>query len=80
VDRRDLWAAQTPQLFRLDLLRSALEAASARGAEITDEASAMEAQGQRPRLVAGRKSNIKVTFPEDLALAAFWLARKESER
>jgi len=80
VDRRELWAAQTPQMFRLDLLRSALEDAAARGAEITDEAAAMEAQSHRPRLVQGRKSNIKVTFPEDLALAAFWLARKESER
>lgn len=80
VDRRELWAAQTPQMFRLDLLRSALEHAAARAIEITDEAAAMEAQSRRPRLVRGRKSNIKVTFPEDLALAEFWLARKESER
>jgi len=80
VDRRELWAAQTPQLFRLDLLRSALDAAKSAGAEITDEAAAMEAKGARPRLVQGRKSNIKVTYPEDLAIAAFWLARKEAER
>ena len=80
VDRRELWAAQTPQMFRLDLLRLALEHAAARAVEITDEAAAMEALSHRPRLVQGRKSNIKVTFPEDLALAEFWLARKESER
>jgi 2-C-methyl-D-erythritol 4-phosphate cytidylyltransferase len=80
VDRRGLWAAQTPQLFRLDLLRSALAFAAQRKVEVTDEAAAMEAKGARPRLVPGRKSNIKVTYPEDLALAEFWLQRKESER
>lgn len=80
IDRRALWRAQTPQLFRLDLLRQALEACEATGKDVTDEASAMEAGGQRPRLVNGSQSNIKVTFPEDLALAEFWLARQESER
>jgi 2-C-methyl-D-erythritol 4-phosphate cytidylyltransferase len=80
VDRRDLWRAQTPQLFRLDLLRRALETCAAKNQEVTDEASAMEAQGYRPLLVSSRKSNIKVTYPEDLALAEFWLSRQESER
>lgn len=75
VDRAQYWRAQTPQLFRLDLLVRALKDGAC-GREITDEASAMEAAGYRPRLVRGRESNIKVTYPEDLQLAAFWLARQ----
>jgi len=78
VNRRELWRAQTPQLFRLDLLRRALEDCAARGVEVTDEAGAMEAAGYRPRLVHGHEGNIKVTVPDDLALAEFWLARQEN--
>lgn len=77
VDRAFYWRAQTPQLFRLDLLTSALEECRARDIEVTDEASAMERAGFHPRLVRGRESNIKVTFPEDLALAEFWLSQRE---
>lgn len=80
VNRRELWRAQTPQLFRLDRLKGALEEAIAKGIDVTDEACAMEHAGYRPHLVAGRESNIKVTFPDDLALAEFWLTRQESER
>lgn len=80
VNRRELWRAQTPQLFRLDLLRKALEECAERGIEITDEAGAMEASGRRPRLVQGSESNLKVTVPDDLALAEFWLARLENGR
>jgi 2-C-methyl-D-erythritol 4-phosphate cytidylyltransferase len=80
VNRRELWRAQTPQLFRLDLLRHALEDCAARGVETTDEAGAMEATGHRPRLVHGREGNIKVTYPDDLALAEFWLERQENGR
>lgn len=78
VNRRELWRAQTPQLFRLDLLRQALEDCAARGVEVTDEAGAMESAGYRPRLVHGREGNIKVTYPDDLALAEFWLSRQEN--
>jgi 2-C-methyl-D-erythritol 4-phosphate cytidylyltransferase len=77
VDRAFYWRAQTPQLFRLDLLTQALDECRARDIEITDEASAMERAGYHPRLVRGRESNIKVTYPEDLALAEFWLSRRE---
>lgn len=77
VDRAFYWRAQTPQLFRLDLLTQALEECRARDVAVTDEASAMERAGYHPRLVRGRESNIKVTFPEDLALAEFWLSQKE---
>jgi 2-C-methyl-D-erythritol 4-phosphate cytidylyltransferase len=78
VNRRELWRAQTPQMFRLDVLRRALEDCGERGVEVTDEAGAMEAAGYRPRLVHGREGNIKVTYPDDLALAEFWLERQEN--
>jgi 2-C-methyl-D-erythritol 4-phosphate cytidylyltransferase len=70
IERRHKWLAQTPQMFRLGELSSALEAVRATGFEgITDEASAIERTGRRPRLVEGRASNIKVTYPHDFALA-----------
>jgi 2-C-methyl-D-erythritol 4-phosphate cytidylyltransferase len=80
IDRKELWRAQTPQLFRLDLLRAALEAAVASGHAPADEAAAMERADRRPRLVRGRESNVKVTYPEDVPLAEFWLSRQEYVR
>ena len=74
VDRSDKWLAQTPQMFRIAPLLDALQHA---GAAVTDEASAMEAVGQRPRLVPGGAQNFKVTYPEDFALAAAVLAQRE---
>jgi 2-C-methyl-D-erythritol 4-phosphate cytidylyltransferase / 2-C-methyl-D-erythritol 2,4-cyclodiphosphate synthase len=62
VDRERLWLAQTPQVFRRDLLSSALE----RHVAVTDEASAIEACGLSPTLVAGRRGNFKVTTMDDL--------------
>jgi len=68
--RDDKWLAQTPQMFRLGALAQALVAAEAGGyAGITDEASAIEAQGSSPLLVRGSAQNFKVTYPEDFALA-----------
>jgi 2-C-methyl-D-erythritol 4-phosphate cytidylyltransferase len=70
VPREDKWLAQTPQMFRLQALHDALADAAATGfAGITDEASAMERQGLRPRLVVGSAQNFKVTYPADFALA-----------
>lgn len=70
VDRSDKWLAQTPQMFRLGMLRSALDLQAARGfAGVTDEASAMEMAGHQPLLVPGSAQNFKVTYPEDFALA-----------
>ena len=66
VDRAHKWQAQTPQMFRLGLLADALRAA---GPTVTDEASAIEAQGLSPRLVRGALENFKVTFPNDFDLA-----------
>ena len=65
-DRAQLWLAQTPQMFRAGLLIQALRVAE--GA-VTDEASAVEQMGLKPRLVTGSRENIKVTWPEDLAIA-----------
>ena len=75
-DRAQLWLAQTPQFFKAKLLANALNFAQENGLVVTDEASAMELLGFRPHLVAGRSDNIKVTRPEDLALAAFYLTRR----
>jgi 2-C-methyl-D-erythritol 4-phosphate cytidylyltransferase len=67
--RQDRWRAQTPQMFRHGALLSALE----RARDVTDDASAIEALGLRPRLVMGSELNLKVTFPEDLLLAELML-------
>ncbi|WP_148715994.1 2-C-methyl-D-erythritol 4-phosphate cytidylyltransferase [Chitinolyticbacter meiyuanensis] len=69
--RDGLWQAQTPQMFRLADLAGALE--TGMGPDITDEASAMEKLGLAPRLVRGSPWNLKVTYPQDLALAALIL-------
>ena len=66
VDRADKWLAQTPQMFRIGQLMQALQQT---GGAVTDEASAMEAMGWAPRLVAGSAQNFKVTYPEDFDLA-----------
>ncbi|MBQ0930928.1 2-C-methyl-D-erythritol 4-phosphate cytidylyltransferase [Ideonella sp. 4Y16] len=73
VDRAGKWAAQTPQMFRLGLLAPALAFA---GEQVTDEASAVEALGHRPRLVRGDWENLKITFPPDFALAERLLASR----
>lgn len=73
LDRAQLWLAQTPQMFRAGLLAQALQKASP---AVTDEASAVEALGLKPRLVAGSRDNLKVTYPEDFAVAESILARR----
>ncbi|MCS2156510.1 2-C-methyl-D-erythritol 4-phosphate cytidylyltransferase [Scandinavium sp. H11S7] len=73
VDRNDLWHALTPQFFPRELLFDCLTRALNEGATVTDEASALEYCGFHPQLVTGRADNIKVTRPEDLALAEFYL-------
>jgi 2-C-methyl-D-erythritol 4-phosphate cytidylyltransferase len=72
-DRSQLWLAQTPQMFRCGLLLQALKEARA---PVTDEASAIEQMGLRPRLVAGSRENIKVTFAEDLKIAEAILGKR----
>ena len=65
-DRTQLWLAQTPQMFRAGLLMQALQKAKG---TVTDEASALEQIGLKPRVVAGSRENLKVTWPGDLAIA-----------
>ncbi len=72
VPRAGLWGAQTPQMFRHAMLLQALEKV---GSEVTDEASAIEALGFAPKLVESDLTNLKVTFPRDLDVAAWLLGR-----
>jgi len=72
LSRDNVWQAQTPQMFRFGVLADAL----ARSPEATDEASAIEAIGLRPKLVTGSAENIKVTHPGDFAIAEALLARR----
>lgn len=73
--RAHLWQAQTPQMFRFNLLKDALSKVDSR--QITDDASAIEALGLKPRLVLSDAYNFKVTYPQDLALAELILQKRE---
>jgi 2-C-methyl-D-erythritol 4-phosphate cytidylyltransferase len=76
--REGLWLAQTPQMFRYRVLR---EAFARPGVEhCVDESQAVEALGARPRLVAGNANNLKVSYPEDLRLAAAILAAERGAK
>jgi 2-C-methyl-D-erythritol 4-phosphate cytidylyltransferase/2-C-methyl-D-erythritol 2,4-cyclodiphosphate synthase len=75
-DRSQLWQAQTPQMFRLGSLLTALQAAQHKNLAITDESSAMELAGHAPQVFAGKRSNIKITVPEDWQLAEALLASR----
>lgn len=77
LDRRDLWQAQTPQMFRVGLLRSCLQRAIVEKKIITDEASAVEMFGYHPLIIKGRSSNLKITYPEDLAIASLLLQQND---
>ncbi|MGR5559296.1 2-C-methyl-D-erythritol 4-phosphate cytidylyltransferase [Vibrio fortis] len=77
VERANLWHALTPQMFRTLPLQQALTEALEQGVSITDEASAFEWKGASPALVTGRSDNFKVTQPEDLALAEFYLSQNK---
>lgn len=70
VDRSKLWAVQTPQAFKRELLVKAFELVKRKGLMITDEASAVERVCKNVRLVPAMLSNVKITTPDDLTLAA----------
>lgn len=76
IDRDGLWLAQTPQMFRLGALMTALDQALEQGWKITDEASAMEHLGASPNIVRGHADNLKITHTEDLPLAEFLLSAR----
>jgi 2-C-methyl-D-erythritol 4-phosphate cytidylyltransferase len=78
IPRNGLWLAQTPQMFRYQLLREALTAATDPNT-ITDDASAVEALGLTPKLVEGHPRNLKVTLPDDIRIAELYLALSQPE-
>lgn len=75
LDRKQIWRALTPQMFRYNMLKSALEKTEG-NPSVTDEASALELMGFTPKIVEGRPDNIKITRPEDLALAQFYMEQQ----
>lgn len=72
--RENLWQAQTPQMFRCELLIRALQ--NATNINVTDDASAIEALGLHPKLVPSDAYNFKVTYPQDLALAELIIQKR----
>ena len=76
IDRSLLWRAQTPQMFDLQRLTKVLHQAIDQNLMVTDDASAMELAGFSPVMVEGSEQNIKMTTPEDLALAEYYLAKR----
>jgi 2-C-methyl-D-erythritol 4-phosphate cytidylyltransferase len=77
--RDNLWHALTPQFFKLTSLKKALNQAHKQNISITDEASAIELLGEEVVLVEGCASNIKITQPEDLLLAEFYLTQRQAK-
>jgi len=77
VERKDLWHALTPQMFRLTLLLEALQNAQRKKLAITDDASAMELAGYHPKLIEAHEDNIKITRAFDLRLAELYLLNQE---
>jgi len=71
--RVGLWQAQTPQMFRAGLLAQALQQSKI----VTDEASAIEALGLKPKLIEGDSSNFKVTYPQDIRMAELILKERK---
>ena len=77
VNRKGLWHALTPQLFRFGLLDSALKNAIENGNMVTDEAEAIELSGKYPMLIEGSSRNIKITKQSDIELASLYLMQQE---
>jgi 2-C-methyl-D-erythritol 4-phosphate cytidylyltransferase len=78
VDRKQLYAMQTPQIFKRDLLESAYRNAGEKQIAVTDEVSAVELIGEKIFLVANQDFNFKITYPRDFRLAEFVLKQRES--
>jgi 2-C-methyl-D-erythritol 4-phosphate cytidylyltransferase len=73
IDRTNLYGAQTPQMYRFKYLKKALQQTIDNNITITDETQAIEQLNLKPKIIIGSKENIKITYPEDLALANFFL-------
>lgn len=79
VSRENIWAAHTPQLFRVSELLESLNVAASKNIEVTDEASAIEVTGGQVLMIEDETTNIKVTRPEDLAIASLILNAQQQE-
>lgn len=79
LDRGSVWNAFTPQMFRYGLLLAAIESSVKKNAMVMDEASAIELMGQRPQMIEGARTNIKITHAADLALATKILELQEQK-
>ncbi|MDH5370583.1 MAG: 2-C-methyl-D-erythritol 4-phosphate cytidylyltransferase [Gammaproteobacteria bacterium] len=77
VERENLWHALTPQMFRFKILKDSIESALNDNKNVTDESSAVELAGFQPVLVEGHADNLKITRPEDLTLAAYYLKKQK---
>lgn len=75
-DRRQLWAAQTPQAFDVKLLKQCHEFGLSQGWQVTDDAALFEKCGLPVQIVEGEETNLKITTPVDLAIAEFILAQR----
>lgn len=78
VDRKNIWRALTPQIFRFKILRDALKLASKKGQIFTDEAQAVERAGHPVKIILGHEDNIKITYPDDLKLAQYFLTVQDA--
>ncbi len=76
VDRSELWEIQTPQLFRRSLLEEAHRHAVAQGVSATDDAALVEALDRPVKVIRGESGNVKITHPEDVELAEWWLLQR----
>src|SRR5215510_744499 len=79
VDRHQLYAMQTPQIFERRLIEDAYRAVYAENASVTDEVSAVERLGHKVILVPSKDLNFKITYPRDLALAEFVLTQQSRD-
>ena len=75
-DRKQLWAAQTPQGFDVNLLKQCHTQGVRQGWEVTDDAALFEKCGMEVRIVPGEETNLKITTPQDLAIAEFILSHR----
>tara|TARA_Y100000389_G_scaffold121562_1_gene118984 strand:+ start:1790 stop:2488 length:699 start_codon:yes stop_codon:yes gene_type:complete len=75
IDRKKLYMAQTPQMFRFGILKEAIESAIRMGGRITDESEAIEKLGHSVKIIGGSSSNIKITAKDDIDLANYFLKK-----
>lgn len=80
MDRNTLFAAQTPQAFRSELIKAALTDAMEKGLELTDDCSAVERLGMKVRMVEGDSLNRKITLPADLTIAEALIRLRQTQK